>query len=98
MNITEKAASNDLSDDDLKRLVNVAKDLEEILLEYANSKPVKKIFHNNGESREVSGHDAERTSKFRDFIDKIFEFKYNFCPSIILTSLAKYTRIKESRN
>jgi len=75
MNITEKAASHELLDDEVRRLVAVAKDLEEILLEYANSKPTKKVFNNKGEAHEVLISDAEKTNKFREFIDKIFEFK-----------------------
>lgn len=75
MSITEKAASNQLPNEDLDRLVTVAKDLEEILLEYANSKPMKKMLLNTGEASEVAISDVERTNKFREFIDKIFEFK-----------------------
>ena len=76
MNITEKAASNELKDEEFKRLISVAKDLEETLLEFANTKPVKKVFNNNGEGKLASSLEADRTNKFRGFIDKIFEFKY----------------------
>jgi len=75
MNITEKAASLEFEDDEVERLVTVAKDLEEILLEYANSKPTKKVFTNKGDVQEVAISDVEKTNKFREFIDKIFEFK-----------------------
>jgi len=74
MNITEKAASHEFQDKDAERLIAVAKDLEEILLEYANSKPTKKVFNSNGEAKEVVISDAEKAIKFREFIDKIFEF------------------------
>lgn len=73
MNVTERASSSDLQGEDVKRLITVAKDLEEILLEYASTKPVKKVFKNNGEAKEVPKDD--KTNKVRDFIDKIFEFK-----------------------
>ena len=69
MNVTEKATSNQPSDENLKRLINVAKGLEETLLDYANYKPVKKGM---GESKDTL---VEDTNKFRNFIDKIFEFK-----------------------
>jgi len=44
MNITEKASSNQPMDENLKRLITVAKGLEETLFEYAHYKPVKKKF------------------------------------------------------
>ncbi len=73
MNITEKAnSSSQQQDENLKRLITVAKGLEETLLDYANYKPVKKSFHGNGESKDAL---VEDTNKFRNFIDKIFEFK-----------------------
>lgn len=75
MNVAEQAASNKRSSAELDRLVSVAKDLEEILLEYANSKPVKKVFLNNGSTKIASDQDDVKTNKFRGFIDKIFEFK-----------------------
>lgn len=70
MNITEKASSNQPLDENLKRLITVAKGLEETLLDYANYKPVKK-----GLGGEPKDNIAEDTNKFRNFIDKIFEFK-----------------------
>ncbi len=75
MNITEKAVSQHIYDGEAGRLIAVAKDLEEILLEYANSKPTKKVINNKGEAQDVVLSDMEKTSKFREFIDKIFEFK-----------------------
>lgn len=71
MNVTEKASSSQPMDENLKRLVTVAKGLEETLLDYANYKPVKKGVH-GAESKEAL---VEDTNKFRHFIDKIFEFK-----------------------
>jgi len=74
MNITEKANTSQAQDENLKRLITVAKGLEETLLDYANYKPVKKSFHGaNGEPKDSL---VEDTNKFRNFIDKIFEFKY----------------------
>lgn len=74
MNITEKAnSSSQQQDENLKRLITVAKGLEETLLDYANYKPVKKSFHGNGESKDAL---VEDTNKFRNFIDKIFEFNH----------------------
>jgi myb proto-oncogene protein len=73
MNVTEKASSSQPSDENLKRLITVAKGLEETLLDYANYKPVKKTFQNNGDSKENL---LEDTTKFRSFIDKIFEFNH----------------------
>jgi hypothetical protein len=72
MNITEKATSvSQPQDENLKRLITVAKGLEETLLDYANYKPVKKSFTGPGESKD---NVVEDTNKFRNFIDKIFEF------------------------
>ena len=73
MNITEKANTTQAQDENLKRLISVAKGLEETLLDYANYKPVKKTFHGNGETKESLIDD---TNKFRNFIDKIFEFNH----------------------
>lgn len=71
MNVSEKATSNNQPmDENLKRLVAVAKGLEETLLDYANYKPVKK-----GHGAESKESLVEDTNKFRHFIDKIFEFK-----------------------
>jgi hypothetical protein len=69
MNITEKASCAQPLDENLKRLITVAKGLEETLLDYANYKPVKKAF-----SGEVKDCMSDDTNKFRNFIDKIFEF------------------------
>lgn len=71
MSITEKAANTQHQDENLKRLVTVAKGLEETLLDYANYKPVKKGGHGGCEAKDGI---AEDTNKFRNFIDKIFEF------------------------
>ena len=77
MSITEKATVNQPMDENLKRLISVAKGLEETLFEYANYKPIKKVFTNNGETKAKENVDEEPTksNKFRNFIDKIFEFK-----------------------
>lgn len=72
MSITEKAANTSHQDENLRRLVTVAKGLEETLLDYANYKPVKKGVHGATETKDCI---AEDTNKFRNFIDKIFEFK-----------------------
>jgi hypothetical protein len=74
MNITEKASSNQPMDENLKKLVHVAKGLEETLLDYANYKPVKKVLTNNGEGKEKVTEEKDKTVKFRCLIDKIFEF------------------------
>jgi len=72
MNITEKASTTQPLDENLKRLITVAKGLEETLLDYANYKPVKKSF-NGGEAKD---NIADDTNKFRNFIEKIFEFNH----------------------
>jgi len=70
MSVTEKASSAQPHlDENLRRLITVAKDLEETLLDYANYKPVKKSL--NGDSKESLMEDP---NKFRHFIDNIFEF------------------------
>jgi len=74
MNITEKASSSQPMDDNLKKLVHVAKGLEETLLDYANYKPVKKVLTNSGEGKEKIMEEKDKTVKFRCLIDKIFEF------------------------
>jgi len=74
MNITEKANTTQAQDENLRRLITVAKGLEETLLDYANYKPVKKSFQSgNGEPKDAL---VEDTNKFRNFIDKIFEFNH----------------------
>lgn len=70
MSVTEKASSgHSVLDENAKRLITVAKGLEETLLDYANYKPTKKVY--NGDNKES----LEDTAKFRQFIDNIFEFK-----------------------
>jgi len=71
MSVTEKASSQSLMDENVKRLVTVAKGLEETLLDYANYKPVKKVFNGHGDAKDCLMDD---TNKFRHFIDNIFEF------------------------
>jgi len=72
MSVTEKASSAQPHlDENLKRLITVAKDLEETLLDYANYKPVKKGAQNGGDAKETLMEDP---NKFRHFIDNIFEF------------------------
>jgi len=73
MSITEKASNSQHQDENLKRLITVAKGLEETLLDYANYKPVKKGVHGGSEAKDCM---AEDTNKFRNFIDKIFEFNH----------------------
>ena len=73
MNITEKANTSQAQDENLKRLISVAKGLEETLLDYANYKPSKKTFHGASEGKESI---IEDTNKFRNFIEKIFEFNH----------------------
>lgn len=73
MTISEKANQTQGMDENLKRLVHTARGLEETLLEYANYKPVKKVHTNSGEAKEKL--DNDHSSKFKDLIKKIFEFK-----------------------
>lgn len=69
MSVTEKASSgHSILDENAKRLITVAKGLEETLLDYANYKPTKKVY--NGDNKES----LEDNTKFRQFIDNIFEF------------------------
>ena len=75
MSITEKASSGQYQDENVKRLITVAKGLEETLFEYANYKPVKKVFTNNGETKVKEEEDPTKSNKFRSFIENIFEFK-----------------------
>lgn len=75
MSITEKANAGQHQDDNLKRLITVAKGLEETLFEYANYKPVKKVFTNNGDAKTKEEEDPTKSGKFRTFIENIFEFK-----------------------
>jgi hypothetical protein len=71
MSVTEKASStgHSIIDDNAKRLVTVAKGLEETLLEYANYKPAKKVY-----GQVDIKENTDDTNKFRHFIDNIFEF------------------------
>jgi len=70
MSVTEKASSgHSVLDENAKRLITVAKGLEETLLDYANYKPTKKVY-NGQESKEA----LEDNARFRQFIDNIFEF------------------------
>jgi hypothetical protein len=72
MSVTEKASSTQpYFDENLKRLITVAKDLEETLLDYANYKPVKKALNTGGDPKDSL---IEDPNKFRHFIDNIFEF------------------------
>jgi len=75
MNITEKATSNQPLDENLKRLITVAKGLEETLFEYAHYKPVKKVFANASDAKVKEEEDPTKSNKFRNFIENIFEFK-----------------------
>jgi len=71
MSVTEKAsAGQSIVDENAKRLVTVAKGLEETLLDYANYKPTKKGYNGQGDVKEC----ADDMNKFRQFIDNIFEF------------------------
>jgi len=70
MSVTEKASSgHSILDENARRLISVARGLEETLLEYANYKPTKKVY-GHADIKEC----AEDTAKFRHFIDNIFEF------------------------
>jgi len=75
MSITEKANSNHYTDENYKKLVSVARGLEETLLDYANYKPTKKIHTNSGDGKTKNNDDADKTNKFRNLIERIFEFK-----------------------
>jgi transcriptional activator Myb len=72
MNVSEKASTSQFLDDNLRKLVNVAKGLEESLLDYANYKPVKKVVTNGGEAKQTD--EKDKAVKFRNLIEKIFEF------------------------
>jgi len=74
MNLTEKGVSGPASDDNLKKLVTVARGLEDTLLDYANFKPNKKVVTNEGEVKEKVHEEKDKTTKFRSLIDKVFEF------------------------
>jgi hypothetical protein len=74
MNLNERGAIISHHDDGLKRLVHVAKGLEDTLLDYANFKPMKKLLTNEGELKEKATDEKEKTTKFRSLIDKVFEF------------------------
>jgi len=70
MSVTEKASSgHSILDENARRLITVAKGLEETLLDYANYKPTKKVY-NGGDTKES----LEDNARFRQFIDNIFEF------------------------
>jgi len=70
MSVTEKASTgHSIIDENVRRLITVAKGLEETLLEYANYKPTKKVY-GQADIKECS----EDNNKFRHFIDNIFEF------------------------
>jgi len=71
MSVTEKASSgHSILDENARRLITVAKGLEETLLDYANYKPTKKVYNGHGDSKES----LEDNARFRQFIDNIFEF------------------------
>ena len=71
MNLSEKNP-NTVSDGNLKKLMLSAKNIQDCLLEYANSKPVKKLFTNDGTK---STPDLHNPRAFKDLINHIFEFK-----------------------
>ena len=73
MNITEKPSMAKTVDLNTKRLIPAAQGLEGALLEYANHKPVKKIFNTMGEGKVRDS--AEDPEKYRNFIQKVFEVK-----------------------
>jgi len=71
MSVTEKASSgHSILDENARRLITVAKGLEETLLDYANYKPAKKVYNGHTDSKET----LEDNARFRQFIDNIFEF------------------------
>lgn len=73
MNITEKAPVVKAVDLNTKRLLPAAQGLEGALLEYANHKPVKKVFNTAGEGKVKES--TEDPEKYRNFIQKVFEVK-----------------------
>lgn len=78
MSVTEKGSTSVHGDENSKKLLSVAKGLEETLLGYANYKPSKKIQISSTEGvKKKNSHkdEEENTTKFRNLIDKVFEFK-----------------------
>jgi hypothetical protein len=74
MSVTEKGSMAHL-DENSKKLLNVAKGLEETLLDYANFKPSKKVQTSASDGKKKVKEEEENANKFRNLIDKIFEFK-----------------------
>jgi hypothetical protein len=76
MSVTEKGSAANL-DDNSKKLLSVAKGLEETLLDYANFKPSKKVqlSATEGSKKKGAKEEEDNATKFRNLIDKIFEFK-----------------------
>lgn len=73
MNLSERNP-NTVSDANLRKLMQSAKNIQDCLLEYANSKPVKKLFTNTtGDSKKQA--DINNPKAFKELIDHIFEFK-----------------------
>ena len=76
MNISEKNSNAPL-DENMKKLISSTKGLEESLLDYANFKPAKKQFTGQTEKNsENSNFEQIKANKYKQMIDKIFEFKY----------------------
>lgn len=69
MTLTEKDPSQ-VTDENLRKLMLSAKDIQESLLEYANAKPVKKVFVGKNETIQDSKTDA-----MKNLIERILEFK-----------------------
>jgi len=74
MNLSERNP-NSVSDGNLKKLMLSAKNIQDCLLEYANSKPVKKLFASDG-SKNIP--DINNPKAFKDLINHIFEFNKSY--------------------
>ena len=75
MNISGKN-SNELLDENIKKLIISTKELEESLLDYAKLKPTKIQFTEQTEkNHDITNFEQVKTNKYNQMIDKIFEFK-----------------------
>ena len=68
MSLTEKDPNN-VEDEHLKKLMLSAKNIQDSLLEYANSKPIKVA------SSSSSNIEDSKTRAMRNLIDRILDFK-----------------------
>lgn len=69
MTLTEKDP-NTVADENLRKLMLSAKDIQESLLEYANAKPVKRVFAGGNETI-----NNQKTDAMKSLIERIMEFK-----------------------